>query len=98
MKQLPNLAEVVQNTFQTLINQFVEFVPRIFGVDLLILLIGIGIARLTALYYSTANSWRRVGFDKIGNRLNEISIIKQLNTEIKLSEISQLKFSITTFF
>lgn len=84
MKQLPNLAEVVRNTFQNLINQFVEFVPRIFG-SMLILLIGIGIARLTAFIIQRVLG--RVGFDKIGNRLNEISIIKQLKTEIKLSEI-----------
>ena len=84
MKQLPDLAEVVRNTFQNLINQFVEFVPRIFG-SMLILLIGIGIARLTAFIIQRVLD--RVGFDKIGNRLNEISIIKQLKTEIKLSEI-----------
>ncbi|QMW01626.1 mechanosensitive ion channel family protein [Spirosoma foliorum] len=84
MKQIPKLAEVVQNTFQNLINQFVEFVPRIFG-SMLILLIGIGVARLTA--YIIQRVLGRVGFDKIGNRLNEISIIKQLKTEIKLSEI-----------
>ncbi len=84
MKQLPNLAEVVRNTFQNLINQFVEFVPRIFG-SLLILVIGIGVARLAA--YIIQRVLDRVGFDKIGNRLNEISIIKQLKTEIKLSEI-----------
>ncbi|CAN5643042.1 hypothetical protein BH09BAC4_BH09BAC4_44700 [soil metagenome] len=84
MKQLPDLAEVVRNTFQNLINQFVEFVPRIFG-SMLILLIGIGIARLTA--YIIQRILGRVGFDKIGNRLNEINIIKQLKTEIKLSEI-----------
>jgi len=29
----------------------------------------------------------RVGFDKIGDKLNEISIVKQLQTEIKLSHI-----------
>lgn len=84
MKQLPNLAEVVRNTFQNLINQFVEFVPRIFG-SMLILLIGIGVARLAAFVIQRVLD--KVGLDKIGNRLNEISIIKQLKTEIKLSEI-----------
>ena len=84
MKQLPNLAEVVRNTFQNLINQFVEFVPRIFG-SMLILVIGIGVARLAAFIIQRVLG--QVGFDKIGNRLNEISLIKQLKTEIKLSEI-----------
>ncbi|GAB3784490.1 hypothetical protein GCM10028818_44250 [Spirosoma horti] len=84
MKQLPNLAEVIRNTFQNLINQFIEFVPRIFGA-MLILLIGVGVARLASFIIQRVLG--RVGFDKIGNRLNEISIIKQLKTEIKLSEI-----------
>lgn len=84
MKQLPELADVLRNTFQTLIDQFVEFVPRLLGA-FIILLIGIGFARLVAFVIKRILG--RVGFDKIGNRLNEISIIKQLKTEIKLSEI-----------
>ncbi|GAB3503348.1 hypothetical protein GCM10027341_32310 [Spirosoma knui] len=84
MKPLPNLTEVLQNTFQALIDQFVEFVPRLLG-TLLILLIGIAVARLTALI--TRRVLGQIGFDKIGDRLNDIGIIKQLKTEIKLSEI-----------
>ncbi|UFH54952.1 mechanosensitive ion channel family protein [Spirosoma sp. KNUC1025] len=84
MKQLPELADVLRNTFQNLIDQFVEFVPRLLGA-IVILLIGIGFARLVALIVRRILD--KVGFDKIGNRLNEISIIKQLKTEIKLSEI-----------
>ncbi|GAB3030722.1 mechanosensitive ion channel family protein [Spirosoma pulveris] len=84
MKKLPNLAEILQNTFQTLIDQFIDFVPRIIGA-LVILLIGIGVARLAAFVVQRVLG--RVGFDKIGDRLNQISVIKQLNTEIKLSEI-----------
>jgi hypothetical protein len=84
MNQLPELAEVLRNTFQTLINQFVEFVPSLLGA-IVIMAIGVGFARIVALV--TKRVLDRVGFDKIGNRLNEINIIKQLKTEIKLSEI-----------
>jgi hypothetical protein len=84
MKQLPNITEVLLNTFQTLIDQFVEFVPRILGA-IVILLIGVGVARIIA--FIVRRVLAQVGFDKIGSRLNEISIIKQLNTEIKLSDI-----------
>jgi len=84
MKQLPNLTEVLRSTFQTLIDQFIQFVPRLLGA-LVILIIGIAVARLTA--FVVRRVLARVGFDKIGERLNEISIIKQLKTEIKLSEI-----------
>lgn len=84
MNQLPELADVLRNTFQTLIDQFVEFVPRLLGA-VVIMVIGVGFARLVALI--TRRVLDRVGFDKIGNRLNEINLIKQLKTEIKLSEI-----------
>ncbi|MCX6214185.1 mechanosensitive ion channel domain-containing protein [Spirosoma sp.] len=84
MRQLPNLTEILRNTFQTLIDQFIDFVPRIIGA-LVILLIGVGVARLAAFVVQRVLG--QVGFDKIGDRLNQISVIKQLNTEIKLSEI-----------
>ena len=84
MKQLPELTEVLRSTFQSLIDQFVDFVPRLLF-SLVILLIGFSVARLTALIVLRVLG--QVGFDKIGNRLNEINVIKQLKTEIKLSEI-----------
>lgn len=84
MKQLPNLTEILRNTFQTLIDQFIDFVPRIIGATI-ILMIGVGVAKLAAFVVQRVLG--RVGFDKIGDRLNQISVIKQLKTEIKLSEI-----------
>ncbi|GAB3985746.1 hypothetical protein GCM10028807_01670 [Spirosoma daeguense] len=84
MKQLPELTEVLRNTFQNLIDQFVDFVPRLLFA-FVILGIGFGIARIVS--YILLRVLDRVGFDKIGNRLNDIKIIKQLKTEIKLSEI-----------
>lgn len=84
MKQLPELTEILRSTFQSLIDQFVDFVPRLlFAV--VILLIGFSVARLVALVVLRVLG--KVGFDKIGNRLNEINVIKQLKTEVKLSEI-----------
>ena len=84
MNEIPALTDVLRTTFQNLINQFADFIPRLLGA-IIIMLIGIGFARLIAFIVRQMLS--RIGFDKIGNRLNEISIIKQLKTEIKLSEI-----------
>lgn len=84
MKPLPNLTEVLRNTFQALIDQFVEFVPRLLGA-IIILLIGIAVARIAAFIIRRVLS--QVGVDKIGDRLNDIGIVKQLKTEIKLSDI-----------
>ena len=84
MKQLPNLTEILISTLTKLINQFVEFVPR-FIFAAFILLIGYAVAKGLAVI--TSKLLERVGFDKIGDKLNEVSIVKQLQTEIKLSHI-----------
>lgn len=84
MQRLPNITEILINTFNTLIAQFVEFVPRLIGCAV-ILLVGYLVARGVAVLVKKVLG--RVGFDRIGEKLNEISIVKQLKTEIKLSEI-----------
>ncbi len=84
MERLPNIAEILINTFNTLIAQFVQFVPRLIGCAI-ILLVGYLIAKAVAALVSKLLG--RVGFDRIGDKLNEISFIKQLKTEIKLSQI-----------
>jgi hypothetical protein len=84
MKQLPNLTDILISTLTKLINQFVDFVPRFIFASF-ILLIGYLVAKGLAIV--TKKLLERVGFDKIGDRLNEVSIVKQLQTEIKLSQI-----------
>jgi hypothetical protein len=84
MKELPSLTDILISTLTKLINQFVEFVPR-FIFSAFILLIGYLVAKGLAVI--TKKVLERVGFDKIGDKLNEISIVKQLQTEIKLSHI-----------
>lgn len=84
MQRLPNITEILINTFNTLINQFIDFVPRLMGC-FVILVVGYLVAKGVAVLVK--NVLGRVGFDRIGAKLNEISIVKQLKTEIKLSEI-----------
>ncbi len=84
MNNLPNITEILVNTFQTLINQFVDFVPKLVGA-IVILAIGILVAKSVAAIVRRV--LKQVGFDRIGAKLNEIDFIRQLQTEIKLSEI-----------
>ena len=84
MNNLPNLSEILRNTFNTLISQFIDFVPRVIGC-LVILAIGYLVARGVRIVVNQILS--KVGFDRIGDKLNEIGIIKQLKTEISLSDI-----------
>ncbi|WP_234736637.1 mechanosensitive ion channel family protein [Tellurirhabdus bombi] len=84
MERLPDLVDVLINTFRALINQFIEFVPRLLGAGFIL---GIGFLVGKAISVVVKKLLDRVGFDKIGEKLNEIHFIKQLKTEIKLSEI-----------
>lgn len=82
--QLPNLYEILVNTFRTLITQFVSFVPNLIGA-IVVLAIGVVVARIAASVVKKV--LKTAGFDRIGDKLNEIDLIRQLQTEIKLSEI-----------
>ncbi|KAB7732199.1 mechanosensitive ion channel [Rudanella paleaurantiibacter] len=84
MNNLPNITEILINTFQTLINQFVDFVPKLIGA-IVIMAIGVLVAKSVAAIVSRV--LKQVGFDRIGDKLNDIDVIRQLQTEIKLSEI-----------
>ncbi|MFN4145050.1 MAG: mechanosensitive ion channel family protein [Runella sp.] len=84
MKNIPNITQILINTFNSLIEQFVNFVPRLIGA-LVIFLIGFLLARIVTTILKKV--LKRVGFDRIGEKFNELGIIKQLKTEIKLSEI-----------
>lgn len=84
MQEMPNITQILINTFNTLINQFVDFVPRLMGC-LVILIVGYLVAKGVSVVVKKVLG--QVGFDRIGEKLNQISIVKQLKTEIKLSEI-----------
>lgn len=84
MNNLSNLSEILRNIFATLIGQFEDFVPRVLWC-FIILAIGYFIARCVKIIVKQVLS--KVGFDRIGDKLNEIGIIKQLKTEVSLSEI-----------
>ncbi|WP_128547922.1 mechanosensitive ion channel family protein [Larkinella soli] len=84
MNRIPAFVDILINTFTTLINQFIDFVPRIIGAAF-IMAIGFGVAKGLALL--VCKVLERVGFNRIGDRLTEIDFIKRLNTEIKLSDI-----------
>lgn len=84
MNNFPNISDILRNTFNSLITQFVDFVPRLIAC-LVILIIGYIVARTVKLIVSKV--LEKIGFDRIGDKLNEIGVIKQLKTEIKLSDI-----------
>ncbi len=82
--ELPNITQILINTFQTLIAQFVNFVPKFIGAAVVL---GIGILVAKVVSAIVQRALKAASFDRFGDKLNEIDIIRQLQTEIKLSEI-----------
>ena len=90
MNSIPNLQEILTNIVTGLISQLVSFVPR-FVSAVVILLIGIIVAKLVRKVVQTVLA--KVGLDRIGEKLNEIELVKSLNRPIKISAvISQVLF------
>ncbi len=84
MESFYNITDILRNTFNSLITQFIDFVPRIIGC-IVVMLIGYFVANFIRAI--VRNILGRVGFDKIGERLNQIGFIKQIKAEIKLSSL-----------
>ena len=84
MESFYNITDILKNTFNSLITQFIDFVPRIIGC-IVVLLIGYFVANFIRAI--VRNILGRVGFDRIGERLNQIGFSKQIKAEIKLSSL-----------
>ena len=97
MKNLPNITEILTNIFLTLIDQIIAFVPKLV-VAIVILVIGNIVAKILAAIIKKILV--TVGVDKIGEKLNEIDVIKQMNIEVKFSAIipGVLKFFVLLIF
>jgi hypothetical protein len=85
---MPNIQDILLQTFQKLIEQLFLFTPKLVGATVL-LLAGIIIAKvITNILQKTL---AKTGFDKLGDKLNQIDIIKRFG-ELKLSVIVSKTF------
>jgi hypothetical protein len=84
MNKLPNLKEILIDTFSKLIEQFSTFTSNFISA-IVILLIGWIIAKTTSIVIKNVLS--RVGVDKIGDKIKDIEAIKKFNLDFKLSNI-----------
>lgn len=97
MKNLPNITEILTNIFLSLIDQIIAFVPKLV-VAIVILVIGNIVSKIMATVIRKILI--TIGIDKIGEKLNEIDVIKQMNIEVKFSSIipGVLKFFVMLIF
>ena len=84
MNKLPNLKEILIDTFSKLIEQFSTFTSNFISA-IVILLIGWIIAKTASIVIKNVLS--RVGVDKIGDKIKDIEAVKKFNLDFKLSNI-----------
>ncbi|MCF8323332.1 MAG: hypothetical protein K9I84_00120 [Leadbetterella sp.] len=84
MNKLPNLKEILIDTFSKLIDQFSTFTSNFISA-IVILLIGWIIAKTASIVIKNVLS--RIGVDKIGDKIKDIEAIKKFNLDFKLSNI-----------
>ncbi len=84
MQSSPDIYGIMMNTVMSFVNSVFSFFPRLIGA-VVVLALGFGLARLFSRLALRILS--RIGLDKLGERLNEVQFIRQLQTEIKLSEV-----------
>lgn len=87
MNKLPNLKDILIETFSKLIEQFSTFTSNLISA-IVILLVGWIIAKTTSLIIKNVLS--KLGIDKIGDKIKEIDAIKKFNLDFKLSKVVSL--------
>ncbi|MDP5140391.1 MAG: hypothetical protein NWP83_07970 [Spirosomaceae bacterium] len=81
---LPNLKEVLINTLESFISKFIEFVPNLV-VAMIVIIAGVFIGKLLAKVVDKV--LEQIGFNKLGDKINEIEAIKKFDLDIKLSKV-----------
>lgn len=84
MNSIPDLQEILTNIVIGLVNQLISFIPRLVS-SIIILALGLVVAKLVRKLVQTALA--KVGLDKVGEKLNDIDLVRSLNKQIKLSAI-----------
>ncbi len=84
LDSLPNLKEVLINTLESFISKFIEFVPNLV-VAIIVIIAGVFIGKLLAKVVDKVLS--QIGFNKLGDKINDIEAIKKFDLDIKLSKV-----------
>lgn len=84
MNSIPDLQEILTNIVIGLVNQLISFIPRLVS-SIIILALGLIVAKLVRKLVQTTLA--KVGLDKVGEKLNDIDLVRSLNMQIKLSAI-----------
>jgi hypothetical protein len=81
---MPNIQDILIQTFTNLINQFTTFVPNFISA-LVLILVGVGVAKLVASIISKV--LEKANIDRLGDKINKMDFVKGMGFEIKLSAL-----------
>lgn len=81
---MPNIAEIIYETFYKLIDQSSTFISNFLSA-ILILLIGWLVAK--GVSYLLKSFLSKVGIDKLGDKVLELDVFKKYKLELKLSKV-----------
>lgn len=77
-------SNLLSDNLSQLINGLVQTLPRLFG-GLMIIVFGMILARIVSKF--VAGILARIGADKLGERINDIDMISNMDFEVKISQI-----------
>jgi hypothetical protein len=81
---LPDLKGVLINTLESFISKFIEFVPNVV-VAMVVIIAGVLIGKILSKVVDKVLT--QIGFNKLGDKINEIEAIKKFDLDIKLSKV-----------
>lgn len=84
MNQLPNLSQIIHDTFSKLINQSSTFISNLLSA-IVILVIGWLVAKICSWVIRTA--LEKLGADKLGEKIQDLEVLKKYKLEFKLSKL-----------
>ncbi|MCD8538784.1 MAG: mechanosensitive ion channel [Leadbetterella sp.] len=96
MNEFPDIKQILINTFSKLIEQSSTFISNLISAAL-ILTIGWAVARIAAFLFRSFFS--KVGVDKLGEKIQNMEMLKKYQLDFKLSEVlSRIVFILIMLF
>ena len=94
---MPDIRVILVDTFRKILEQFTGFIPRFIG---FLVLLGIGWIVTRIVSVVIVNVLSRVGIDKLGDKLQQIDVVKRFAPDLKLSQLTAktISFFVTLVF
>ena len=94
---MPDIRIILLDTFRKILEQFTGFIPRFIG---FLLLLGVGWVVTRIVSVVIVNVLSRIGLDRLGEKLQQIDIVRRFAPKLKLSRLTArtISFFVTLVF